>query len=791
MIVAQAALMSPPFTTLSYILPAGFAPEFWKPGLRLAVPLGRSLRAAVLLESGPAVPGKKTAFTLKEIIWPLEQDPLLSAEYLEFARQLALRQAQPLGRALAAMLPAGLRDTRFRLRFFKDGRPLDLDLPETARLDPEERAALARLWQAGQALPLRSREKGEEEICRLRVSPPWPLRPFAKRQIRLLDFLEERRKASRKEVLEALGTDGAAALKALLDRGLVEIAREEPETPEDGGSLEAWLERYGPVLRSAPPFALNQEQRAALEGCLDPLKDRRAETRLLYGITGSGKGAVYLELAARTLLSGRGSLLLAPELALAGKLQEEAQARFPGLPTYLFHSDQSPARREACFRELARSEAPYLAVGARSALFLPLKNLGLIVLDEEHDASFKQDERFSYNAKELAWFLAHQQRALLLLGSATPDLKSFHAAEQGRIPIHRLDQRAGGGEIPAITLEPLPAPKGRILTTGSAKVLQDCLERGEQAVILLNRRGFAPSVACLACGKSLRCPDCEISFTYHKGREKLLCHYCGRSADFPRPCPDCGSSNYLPLGQGTEKLEEQLNFSLPPGARILRLDRDSAAHPGGQEEILHAFAQGRAEVLVGTQMISKGHHFPRVTLSIVADGDLGLNMLDYNAAERTFQLILQTAGRSGRGEAPGRVIVQTRDPSHYCWHYILAHDYPGFYREELERRRRRHYPPFCRMALIRLNYPRDWDGGERILQRLSEKIRQAGEALEVTALGPAPAPRPLREKRLRFHCLLKGRDWQSLRAVYRAAATALPPSSPCRLSLDLDPAGLD
>jgi primosomal protein N' (replication factor Y) len=347
-----------------------------------------------------------------------------------------------------------------------------------------------------------------------------------------------------------------------------------------------------------------------------------------------------------------------------------------------------------------------------------------------------------------------------------------------------------GGSPPQLSLGILPRNSGKsgILTPESSRALDDCLNAGGQAVILLNRRGYAPSMYCLECGATPRCPDCEIALTYHKGREKLLCHYCGYSVHFPAPCPGCKSLHYLPMGEGTEKLEERLAGQLKPGTRVLRLDRDSTRRPGSMEDILEAFGRGEAEVLVGTQMLSKGHHFPRVSLAVVADGDVGLNSLDYNAAERSFQLIVQASGRAGRGDRPGKVIIQTRDPSHYCWEYILNGDYEGFYRRELERREKRRYPPFVHLALLRVSYPLGWARGPSLLRHLGEALREAGKELGVAVLGPAPAPFPKRERRLRFQCLLNGGDWQKIRGVY-AAAAALAPSGPeLRLSLDIDPA---
>lgn len=796
------ALLSPPFSTLSYQLPTGFPECFWKAGLRLAVPLGRGLRSAVLLRLSAAPGQLEEDFTLKEVAWPLEQEPLLSEAYLDFARQFALRQAQPEGRMLAGMLPPGLRSLKngnswLRARFFEGGLAKDFELPELQALSGAERARLAALWLAGQGKVLKTGEEADLEIYGLQASPPWPLRPSAAKQLALLEYIfsQGRGRATRRQILRDLGAGHSQALRQLLAKGL--LTREDPfagglaeAAPEvDDGA--AWLDKYRPILASPPPFELNPEQQAALGDLEELLQEGKPATRLLYGVTGSGKTAVYLEFCARTLLRGKSALLLVPEVALALKLRRDIQERFPGLPLHFFHGYQSAALRENCFRDLARraaGRAPALILGTRSALFLEIPNLGAVILDEEHDSSFKQDERLYYQAKDLAWFRAGQSNAPLVLGSATPDLKTFYAAEQGLIKMHRLSGRVGGGELPQVSLVPLGASpgKGGLLTPESAQALQECLARGEQAVIMLNRRGYAPSMYCLECGATVRCPHCEISLTYHKKREKLVCHYCGFSQPFPSPCAACKSTRFLPLGEGTEKLEERLQSLLPPGTRVLRLDRDSTGRPGDLENILRAFGRGEAEVLVGTQMLSKGHHFPRVTLVILADGDQGLNMPDYNAAERTFQLLVQASGRSGRGELPGRVIIQTRDPGHYCWEFVKNNDYEGFYRQELDRRELRRYPPFVRLALLRLSFLPAWAEGHARLAELGRKLKAAGRDLGVEVLGPAPAPHQMREGRLRYQCLLKGQDWKAIRGVY--AALEHVPGGQLRISLDIDPA---
>lgn len=806
---ARVALLSPPFAELSYALPEYLPAEAFFIGQRVAVPLGRGFRAGVItaFEPDAQAPGedaqapganaRKKAFTLKPVAWPLETTPLLSAGYLDLATQLAHRQTEPLGRVLGGILPAGLRTARVRIRFFSHGRPGEWLPKELALMPPEARAEYGGLWAAGKAEVHRAgRNPLDTQVCALASDPPWPVRPAAKAQTALLEYLFEQGTVTRRALVEALGKGASSTLATLAGRGLVHIG------PAEDGFAEAGMPAGPPV---APPLesgadsclALTAQQQAAFEPLLAAALAGKAGSRLLFGITGSGKTAIYLALARAVLGTGRSVLLLAPEVALALKLWGDAAAALPFsvLPReqrLLFHGYQSAGAKEAAFRSISGAgRKARLVVGTRSALLLPLENIGLIVLDEEHDASFKQDEGLTYQAKEVAWYRAGTQNALLVLGSATPDLKSFHAARAGRIPLHVLTERVGGGALPKVELVPLPKGGARQdpLAGESLEALNAVVARGEQAVILLNRRGYAPLMYCRACNAVAKCPHCDIGLAYHKGRERLLCHYCGHSVPYPSPCAACKSLRFLPLGDGTEKLEERLSASLPPGTKVLRLDRDSTRRPGRMEEILASFARGEASVLVGTQMLSKGHHFPEVTLAVVADADLGLNFPDYRAAERTFQLLVQSAGRAGRGNKPGRVLIQTRDPGHYCWEYVRKADYEGFFEHELALRKKYRYPPFVHLALIRISFAAEETHGQEAVAALGKDLRQAAKAVGVSVLGPAPAPIPLLKNRRRWQCMLKGNDWQPMRALFAATLAAFR-KSPLRLRLDLDPVNM-
>ena len=665
---ASVALLSPPYACLTYALPPEFPEAFWQTGLRLAVPLGRgeqgALRAAVVLSVSPTTDLPENV-ACKTVCWPLENEALLPPDLLALALDLARRQGVEPGHILGHVLPLGMRSTRVRLHRLEAGRASALSLRQIREIQPEERRELAQALCAGAARMLApGADAASEEFCLLRADPPWPVRPSATRQIEVLEFLHEHGAVSRRRLLQSLGQAAAPALQSLLRAGHLALTREESGEEEEQDLLPP----------PPTPFSLNADQAAALDGLRAALDEDAAASRLLYGVTGSGKTAVYLELAKMCLAQGKSLLLLAPEVALAHKLRRDAACSLPDAPLFFYHGYQSPARREATFRALAVRRDPCLVVGTRSALFLPVPRLGCVVLDEEHDGSFKQDESLSYQAKEVAWFRMAQTRGLLLLGSATPDVKTFYAAENGHLPLLRLPSRVGGKPLPPVelidisTVSPVVSAMDGdgLLAPQSEAALRETLDRGEQAVVLLNRRGYAPLMYCLDCNSTLRCPQCEIGLTYHKGREKLVCHYCGYTRPFPSPCPQCKGMNFLPLGEGTERLAERL--SVLAGRPVLRLDRDSTRRPGRMEEILAAFARQEAPILVGTQMLSKGHHFfpaGRALSAVVADGDLGLGLparLPGGRAHLSAPGPVRGPGRAGRKAGPGADPDPRRQP---------------------------------------------------------------------------------------------------------------------------------
>lgn len=754
-------LLAAPYATYTYAMPPEFPAEAWQVGGRVLVPLGRRLAvgvvAALQAEAPPSV-------TVRPLLVPLEQAPLLDAGYLAMVEDLAVRQLGTPGLVLARVLPAPLRQVP-RLRL---GREL-VALRQLVE-DPELVARLAQGWQEGSLevlLPLRP----PAPLLELACPPPWPLRPGAERQRAVLRHLDLHGPCPRDALRQALGPDVVAALPGLLRRGLVRVAA--------GGETEPAV-----LPASGLPAALNDHQRQALDSFLQLLDAPDPATALLFGVTGSGKTAVYLRLTQAVLAQGGRAMLLAPEVALALKLAAEARAAFPGVPVLLYHGSLAAARRAQIFLEARAAQGPLVVVGTRSALFVPVAPR-LVVLDEEHDAAFKQEDGLGYQAKEVAHARVQATRGLLVLGSATPDIKVYHAAQEGRIHLACLPQRAAAQPLPEVELVDLRPHGDAVLAPAARAALEAALARGEQAVILHNRRGYAPILVCRTCSEPVRCPQCRISLTWHKARGLLLCHYCGFHLEFPLLCPQCRAADFDPLGEGTERLEEWLRQELADVA-VARLDRDTGRRPEAIQAVLDAFAQGRTQVLVGTQMLCKGHHFPGVTVAVVVDGDVGLNLPDYRAVERTFQMLVQVAGRAGRGQAPGRVFIQTRNPAHPCWTFVTQGDFEGLYRYELGLRQAMGYPPFGKLALARLSIPAE-GGDVAAVGRVGAALREAGREHGVTVLGPAPAPLAMLRGRKRFHCLLKGTHWPRLRAVCQAGMAQARREHHIRMTVDFDP----
>jgi primosomal protein N' (replication factor Y) len=769
-LVWDVALLSPPYTTLTYVQPGDFPESIWQPGLRVIVPVRREIRLGLLLDRirvGDEVRQKK------KLLWPGEYEPLFPPAFLRLLQALSARYVSTPGRILATVLP-GLVKTAGKKLVSRDGDTISLS--QLAALKGEDKRWLVEQWRAGNLQFQTSQSPGPPQRWSVACQPPWPLRPQAVRQMQVLDYLWTQGTMSVRDLTRGLGHWASRALRELARKGLV--AARDVEVAESEGQTG-----------SSEEFDLSPDQKQALSSLVQDLSSGRACTRLLFGVTGSGKTLVYARLASECLKQGRSVLLLVPEVALALQIHAQVLRLVPEAEVILYHGSLSASKREAAYVRAGRAMGPLLAVGTRSAVFLPRADWGLIILDEEHDASFKQEERLAYQAKEVAYFLSQDRRALLVLGSATPDVKTFHAARSNQVGLLSMPARVSGRNLPGIEVINLlqePEEDGPF-SPRCRQALHQCLHNGEQAIILLNRRGYAPLVYCTSCAQVVRCEHCAVGLTYHKHLHRLVCHYCGHTRPFPSPCATCGGHQFVPLNQGTEQVEEYLRTRLDPDISTLRLDRDSTRPQGSMEDILDRFARGRAQVLVGTQMCSKGHNFPQVTLVIVVDGDVGLNLPDYRATERTFQLLVQVAGRAGRGERPGTVYIQTRNPDHYCWRFVQDYDFEGFYSHEISLRQRMQYPPFVKLALVRMSVPVDSEADFRRLKDLGSSLRQDGSRNGVKVLGPAPAPLSQLRGRLRFQCLLKADSWTAIRSTYARFLAAAKNPGRCRISLDLDP----
>lgn len=745
--------------------------------MRVLVPVGRRVRAGII-SSLQEESGLPSTIRCKPIIFPLDGSPFVSSELMAVIRQQALRQGQSQGEVWRHILPVGLRSSRARIA---TGEGAMITEKELSSMPQGARNELCEAILRGDAKFLVTQlDRADLEQYALAVDPPWPVRPAARRQREVLDYLYENGQQTRRQLIAALGAWAGAILSKLREQGLLDVHL--ADISEEDALLEPPQEAV----------CFTAEQEAAIHDLSRALLSGSPEYRLLHGITGSGKTAVYMRIARQCLENGRSVILLAPEVALAHKLFQDVEKNLPDYGRIIYHGYQAAVQRERIYRRVGENAEPVIVVGTRSAIFLPVFRPGCIIMDEEHDGSYKQDENFSYHAREIAWVRTQLNEGLLVMGSATPDLRTFHASENGHLVKLVMANRVGAGNLPKVELvNPGPgskvSPEDSVMSGYMEDALVRCMEAGEQAVVLLNRRGYAPLIFCVSCQQPLRCPNCQIGLAYHKSINRAMCHFCGYSIEWPTPCPQCGGNNFITLGEGTERIAERLEVLA--GKPVLRLDRDSVRRPGRIQEILGSFARGESPFLVGTQMLSKGHHFPNVTLVAVADGDIGLNLPDYRAAERTFQLLVQAAGRAGRGCKPGQAIIQTRNPDHYCWQHILNYDYAGFYQAELARRKRYGYPPFVKLGLLRITFMLGDEAAEEGCQELGKYLRERGKALKIRVLGPVAAPIGVINGKKRMQCLLKGQEWDGMRQIMYLAERH-PAAKRLHLFLDLDPVNM-
>lgn len=724
--LVSVAVPTPPRRLYTYRVPEPLPPP--SPGVRVRVPLGRRSVTGVVVGSADASPEGAALRDLREV---LDEEPLLSPEVLELTRRASEGYLVSWGVLLRAALPP------------------ELEAPRRVRVRLTERGREAA-------------ERGEAGLERLVARPEGLSEAVARRHV-----------------------GGAAALRRCLRRGWVERS-------ESAGARRRERAAARPAVAPgvAPaPERLTPDQEAALASLRADMGEGRFRVHLLAGVTGSGKTEVYLRAMAETLDRGRTALFLVPEIGLAPILSRAVRGRFGEIAAIL-HSGLRPEERLAEWRRVHEGRAK-VVLGARSAVFAPLRGLGIVVVDEEHEGAYKQEETPRYHGRDLALVRAAREGAVALLGSATPSLESWHRARQGSYRLSLLPRRVSGRPLPEVEVVDM---REEFRITGSTSPLSERLvealaglrERGEQAIVLLNRRGYASFVLCRECGETVLCPRCELSLTYHRGAERLRCHYCNHSRPRPSRCPGCESAHLHFGGEGTERAERHLRRRLPD-LRVLRMDRDTVRAREGHLRILAGFEAGEADVLLGTQMVAKGHDFPRVTLVGVLAADAVLGRPDFRAAERTFQMITQVAGRAGRGEGPGRVLVQAFRPGHPAIRSALDQDHAAFAAREMRYRRALGYPPCSHLARVLVS---DSDPG-----RARERARRAFAALEeageghLVILGPAPAPLARLRGRHRVHLLVRAGARGRLVAALRGMLDTLDPDggAPRGLLVDVDP----
>ena len=786
---AEVVVPAKPDRVFHYSIPPALA-EAVRPGVRVRVSFGRRALDRYVV----AITDRAEVETVKPIDAVLDAEPVIGPPIMALTRWMADYYLAPWGKVLAAAVPAGLKVTAAkRVALTPAGRDVDPGtvraagqrrLLEALRGHPNSVTLATLIKEAGTAaaLPALVANGWVEEITASGSTPRPALyvemasaetAPRAPRQRAVLDALVARGGGA---FLRELGPGAAAPCRALASRGLVTIS------PRDGGR-----DPYDAAVRPTAAPVLTPHQRRAVDELEAALRARRFAPFLLWGVTGSGKTEVYLQAMAAAVASGRSCLLMVPEIALTGQIVQRVRDRF-GRRAAVLHSGLSNAERFDAWSRVRRGDAP-VALGTRSALFAPLPDPGLIIVDEEQDASYKQDDGVRYHARDSAVVLARQTRAVVVLGSATPALESYANADAGRYRLLTLPERVESRPMPVVRLVDLRAerrPDG-LLSEALREAIGARLARREQVLVLLNRRGYAPVVLCHDCGASARCSQCSVGLTYHRGRGRLCCHYCGLSVPPLDRCEACGGHRVALHGVGTEQVEERLRAEWPE-ARVARMDRDTTRTRFAHDALLAGMHGGETDILVGTQMIAKGHDLPNVTLVGVINADVGLSLPDFRASERVFQLLAQAAGRAGRGERPGEVIIQTRRPSHEVFVFAQGHDVKGFYDRELERRRELGYPPFGRLV-IGLITGVDESRVIAAARRTAEAIKDALPA-GVSLLGPAPAPFWRLKGRHRWQIVLKGPRGAAILDVARdlvARATGRGFPSGVTLDVNVDP----
>jgi primosomal protein N' (replication factor Y) len=802
--LVEIAVMAAIRNTLTYLVPTSFSVQ---PGQRVQVPLATRKATGIVLRAGSTLP---PGIQARPILRVLDTEPVLTPELLELGLWIADYYVAPIGEVFRAMLP--LRSSTRRARLVRlsalgQQKLQEVNQPEQEPAGPAgdllnylatrgsasvqvlrqkfSEAFLQALKEKWLVVEEVERERTQRQVYSVRLTGPVPeeplrLSPVAKRILEALG--PEGAAEDHRELLQTARTD-LAALKKLHASGLIELDPAKKFSPLG----DAWAEADSSLV-------LTPAQSAVLNALTKQLESGQFQTVLLHGVTASGKTEIYLRLIARCLEIGRTALMLVPEIALTPSAQAQFLARF-GSRVALLHSGLSENERHEEWWRIRRGEAP-VVLGTRSAIFAPLSKLGVVMIDEEHDTSYKQEETPRYHGRDVAVVRARLAGALALLGSATPSLESYWNAREGKYRLAELPERVEGRKLADVEIIDMrqefrethtQVPVSRRLH----HEIEAQLANRQQTMILLNRRGYSWFLLCRSCGRTERCVNCSISLTYHRREHRLICHYCGYSTPVPARCPNCDSEHLHYVGEGTEKVEKKF-AELFPGARVARLDRDVARRQGQFQHILEEFRRGKIDLLVGTQLIAKGHDFPGVTLVGVVSADIGLGLPDFRSAERTFQLLTQAAGRAGRGKSPGRVLVQTFFPDHYAIRMAAEQNYEAFFHKEMRFRRMMHYPPVTALANV-IAQGSKLEQAAQVAKHVGDfliPLEKNTEGLKI--LGPTPAPLAKLQGRFRIQFLMKCTSRARLSAILRRLADytdqqGIPQRS---LMIDMDPANI-
>ncbi|HDU2614352.1 TPA: primosomal protein N' [Enterococcus faecalis] len=785
-----------PFT---YLVPENLNEQL-AVGMRVEVPFGngnRHVQGFVLaIEPMAATVLDETIVQLKELVAVLDLKPVLNTEMLALADYMKEKTFAFKITCLQTMLPSVMRADYQKYIYLTDELSEELQdqlfygLEEISWDQAQERGLLPQL------MALRKQQKVDiryEVTTRNKVKMVRFIQA-AKEFEQLEEIRLGLRKGAKKKeqllyYLQRLGTEKVTAVKEMKELGFSTALLN--EAAKNGWltfiEKEAYRDPFAnQTFEKTTALSLNAEQQVAVETILQSVQEQQSQTYLLEGITGSGKTEVYLQVIAEVLNQGKTAIMLVPEISLTPQMVQRFKSRF-GEHVAVMHSGLSQGEKYDEWRKIERGEAE-VVVGARSAIFAPIENIGVIIIDEEHEASYKQEETPRYHARDLAIWRSEYHHCPVVLGSATPSLESRARAQKNVYQRLRLTQRANqAATLPTIDVVDMrqEVENGNVSSFSMSlqEKLQERLEKNEQSVLLLNRRGYSSFVMCRDCGYVLPCPNCDISLTLHMDSKTMKCHYCGHEERIPYRCPNCGQDKIRYYGTGTQKVEEELQ-TLLPDSRILRMDVDTTRRKGAHEKILRTFGEGQADILLGTQMIAKGLDFPNVTLVGVLNADTALNLPDFRSSERTFQLLTQVSGRAGRAEKPGEVIIQSFNPEHYAIQLAKAQDYEDFYTKEMYIRHRGDYPPYYFTVQITASHPEENEAAKQMFQ-IATKLKQ-GLSPQAILLGPTPNAIMRVNNRYFYQVIIKYKQEPMLQPLLKEILTDTQRATARGLKLSID-----